>query len=105
MAIKFKNALLQVCRDMMVGGFHMCMISLWQNQSTTMLYYVATPTYKQIPVAQKKDAGCSKKLILGRPREDHRLDVVSVLEVNDDDHITINDLLGLIEQKLINTHH
>ena len=60
-------------------------------------------------MAQTKGAGCSKRPRLGRPHEDHRakafLEVASFLEENDDEQITINDLIDLMEQKLVDTDH
>ena len=54
-----------------------------------------------MPAAQKKGAGCSKRLILGRPSKDRRtrefLEVASFMEENDDEHININDLLDLLD--------
>ena len=62
-----------------------------------------------MPVAEKTGALFFKKLILWRPREDHRtrefLEVAGFLEENDEQHININDPLDLYEQELFNTDH
>ena len=50
-----------------------------------------------------------KKPKLGRPQDDERakpfLEVASYLEDNDDEQITINDLVDLMDQKLANTDY
>ena len=50
-----------------------------------------------------------KRPKLGRPQDDKRaeafLEVASYLEDNDDEKITINDLIDLMNQKLANTDY
>ena len=62
-------------------------------------------TNKQIPAAYQTEISCAKKLKLGRPelqeRTDAFLEVVSYLEKNDDEQITISDLIRGMEDDLI----
>ena len=65
-------------------------------------------TKKQMPIAQFA-AEDIKKPKLGRPQDDKRikafLKVASYLEDNDDEQITINDLVDLMDEKLANNDY
>ena len=65
-------------------------------------------TKKQMPMAQFATEDF-KRPKLGRPQDDKRaeafLEVASYLEDNDDEQITINDLIDLMNQKLTNTDY
>ena len=63
-----------------------------------------------MPIAQFAAENFKKpKLAVGRPQDDERakaiLEVASYLEDNDDEQITINDLVDLMNQKLANTNY
>ena len=66
-------------------------------------------TGKQMPMAQLASTEDSKRPKLGRPQIDERavafLEVARYLEENDDEQITIDHLIDLMEQKLANTAH
>ena len=66
-------------------------------------------TNKQIPAAYQTETSCAKKLKLGRPelqeRTDAFLEVVSYLEENDDEQITISDLIRRMEDDLIESDY
>lgn len=66
-------------------------------------------TKKQMPMTQMTGNEETKRAKLGRPRDDTRctafLEVAKYLEENDDEQITINDLIDLMEDKLANTTH
>ena len=59
-----------------------------------------------MPMAQLASTGDSKRPKLGSPQVDERteafLEVARYLEENDDEQITIDDLIDLMEQKLEN---
>ena len=65
-------------------------------------------TKKQMPKVQFATENF-KRTKLGHPQDDNRaeafLEVVSYLEDNDDEQITINDLIDLMNQKLANTDY
>ena len=66
-------------------------------------------TKKQMPIAQFAADDFFKKPRLGRPPDDKRakafFEVASYLEDNDDEQITINDLIDLMNQKLADTDY
>ena len=66
-------------------------------------------TNKQIPAAHQTETSCVKKLKLGRPelqeRTDAFLEVVSYLEENDDEQITISDLIRRVVDDLIESDY
>ena len=66
-------------------------------------------TTKQIPAAYQTETSCSKKLKLGHPelqeRTDAFLEVVSYLEQNEDEQITISDLIKRMEDDLIESDY
>ena len=66
-------------------------------------------TNKQIPAAYQTETSCARKLKLGRPelqeRTDAFLEVVSYLEENDDEQITISDLIRRMEDDLIESDY
>ena len=66
-------------------------------------------TNKQIPAAYQTETSCVKKLKLGRPelqeRTDAFLEVVSYLEENDDEQITISDLIRRMVDNLIESDY
>ena len=66
-------------------------------------------TMKQIPVVHEHEVNPSKKVKLGRPQEKQRtdafLEVAKFLEENDDEQITIHDLIQSMEEDLADTIH
>ena len=66
-------------------------------------------TNKQIPAVYQTETSCAKKLKLGRQelheRTDAFLEVVSYLEENDDEQITISDLIRHMEDDLIESDY
>ena len=62
-------------------------------------------TNKQIPATYQTETSCAKKLKIGRPqlqkRTDAFLEAVTYLEGNDDEQITITDLIRRMEDNLI----
>ena len=66
-------------------------------------------TMKQIPVVHEHEVNPSKKVKLGRPQEKQRtdafLEVAKFLEENDDEQITIHDLIQSMEEDLADTEH
>ena len=66
-------------------------------------------TNKEIPAAYQTETSCAKKLKLGRPelqeRNDAFLEVVSYLEENDDEQITISDLIRRMVDDLIESDY
>ena len=86
----------------------MCMTCMQQMQFTARLAVLISVycTGKQMPMAQLASTGDSKRPKLGRPQVDERteafLEVARYLEENDDEQITIDDLIDLMEQKLEN---
>ena len=66
-------------------------------------------TKKQMPTAKFTNTDGSKKAKLGRPRSDERTmafdNVARYSEENDDEQITINDLIDIMKQKLAGTNH
>ena len=61
-------------------------------------------TNKQIPAAYQTETSCAKKLKLGRPqlqeRTDAFLEAVGYLEANDDEQITVSDLIRRMEDNI-----
>ena len=72
-----------------------------QMQSTTKLVISNFHTMRQIPTDFRKDKLCTKKLKLGPPEELDRteafLEVAKFLEENDDEKITISNLISKME--------
>ena len=66
-------------------------------------------TDKQIPIVHQASETCLKRAKMGRPQADERtdafLEVASFLEENDDEQITINDLINRMEHNLANSEH
>jgi len=64
-------------------------------------------TMKRIPVAHEHEDNAPKKVKLGRPQEKQRadafLEAVRFFEENDDEQITINDLILQMEKNLGNS--
>lgn len=61
-------------------------------------------TNKQIPQSYQTDTQQSKRIKVGRPEDDERtvtfLELAKYIEENDDEQITVNDLVDLMQQKL-----
>ena len=66
-------------------------------------------TNKQIPAAYQSETHPAKRLKLGRPQPQERtdafLEVISYLEENDDEQITVSDLIRRMEDNLSGSHH
>ena len=66
-------------------------------------------TMKQIPAIHEQEDSSLKKVKVGRPPEKQRtdafLEVARFLEENDDEQITIQDLIQRMEENLANTEH
>ena len=66
-------------------------------------------TKNQMPTAQVTNIKYAKRSKVGRPNSDERtvafMYVVRYLEENDDEQITINDLIDIMKQKLAGTAH
>ena len=66
-------------------------------------------TKKQIPAIYQQEMSSSKRAKLGRPKDKERtdafLEVASFLEENDDEQITIHDLIGRMEDNLADSEH
>ena len=63
-------------------------------------------TKKRLPASYEHAANSSKRMKLGRPEEKERTaEVARFLEENDDEQITINDLIQRMEDSLANTKH
>ena len=79
-----------------------------QMQFTTVCS-VNFRTKKHIPAVHYHHLRISKKAKLGRPQHKERtdafLEVASFLEENDDEQITINDLISRMEENLENSEH
>ena len=74
---------------------HLCSNNFWTN--------------KQTPAAYQSETHPAKKLKLGRPQPQERtdafLEVISYLERNDDEQITVSDLIRRMEDNLSGSHH
>ena len=66
-------------------------------------------TMKQIPAIHEHENSSLKKVKIGRPPEKERtdafLEVAKFLEENDDEQITIHDLIQRMDKNLANTEH
>lgn len=114
--IEFKDTLLATCRergDDWSETVKARILHVHDLHAADAVYHqtcsVNFRTKKQIPVAYQTDTQESKRVKLGRPFADERtaafLEVVKYLEENDDEQITINDLIDLMQQKLAHSEH
>jgi len=114
--IELKDTLLAICReraDVWSDAVKARILHVHDLHAADAVYHqtcsVNFRTNKQIPIAQMTDTEESKRTKLGRPRGDEKtaafLQVARYLEENDDEQITINDLIDLMTQKLAGTNH
>ena len=109
--VELKNTILAVCRerkDAWANGVQARISSAHDLHAADAVYHKSCDinfrTMRQIPTSYKNEKVCSKKLKLGRPYEEERteafLEVVHFLEENDDEQITVNDLMDKMEDIL-----
>ena len=113
--VEFKETLIATCRgraDSWSNTVQARILSVHDLHAADAIYHqtcsVNFRTKKQMPAA-KQDSTSQKRAKLGRPRDNQRtlafLEVAAYLEENDDEQITINDLIGLMEEKLADTEY
>uniref|UniRef100_UPI0035902C0E uncharacterized protein n=1 Tax=Myxine glutinosa TaxID=7769 RepID=UPI0035902C0E len=114
--IEFKDTLLATCRargDDWSETVKARILHVHDLHAADAVYHqtcsVNFRTYKQIPVAYQTNTEDSKRRKAGRPVVDERtaafLEVVKYIEETDDEQITINDLIDLMQQKLAHSEH
>ena len=106
--IKLKDIVLRVCQERNDSWAHSVLArisSAHDLHAADAIYHKACDinfrTLRQIPTAFRKEKLCTKKVKLGRPEELDRteafLEVAKFLEENDDEQITISDLISKME--------
>ena len=114
--IELKEKILAICRqrgDSWAATVQARILSVHDLHAVDAVYHHICSnnfrTNKQIPAAYQTETSCAKKLKLGRPelqeRSDAFLEVISYLEENDDEQITISDLIRRMEDDLIESDY
>ena len=106
--IELKDTVLTVCQERNDSWAHSVLariLSAHDLHAADAIYHKACDInfhrVRQIPTGFRKEKLCTKKVKLGRPEELDRteafLEVAKFLEENDDEQITISDLISQIE--------
>ncbi len=106
--IELKDTVLTMCQERNDSWAHSVLArisSAHDLHAADAIYHKACDinfrTMRQIPTGFRKEKLCTKKVKLGRPEELDRaeafLEVAKFLEENDDEQITINDLISKME--------
>ena len=114
--ITFKNSVLEVCHrrgDAWAESVEARLLHVQDLPSADAIYHqecnVNFRTDKQIPTVHQISKACLKRAKMGHPQADERtdvfLEVASFLEENDDEQITINDLINRMEHNLANSEY
>ena len=106
--IELKDTVLTVCQERNDSWAHSVLariLSAHGLHAADAIYHKACDinfrTMRQIPTSFRKEKLCTKKVKLGRPEELDRteafLEVAKFLEENDDEQITISNLISKME--------
>ena len=112
--IEFKDTIMVTCRERADDWSYTVKVRILHVQdlhAADAVYHqtcsVNFRTKKQMPTAQLANIEDAKRSKIGRPKSDERtvafMDVVRYLEENDDEQITINDLIDIMKQSLAGT--
>ena len=109
--VETRDAILAVCRergDAWGDAVQARMLHVHDLHATDAVYHRVCSanfcTMKEIPAVHEQEVDPSKKAKLGRPQEKERIDafleVARFFEENDDEQITIKDLIQRMEKNL-----
>ena len=114
--VETRDTILAVCRergDAWAGAVQARMLHVHDLHAADAVYHRVCSsnfrTMKEIPAVHEHEVDLSKKPKIGRPQEKERIDafleVARFFEENDDEQITINDLIQRMEINLAGSEH